>query len=124
MIELARANAPGIRFDVGTIDDLEDKFDIVLALNILRLVEDVEHVLSRVDGLLNPGGRFVSVTTCMNANLILRIAGVFARLAGAVTAAGFTPSELVDMITRRFEIAETKQFERHHILVAARKAET
>ena len=121
MIELARASNHGLRFDVGGIEDVQDTFDVVLALNVLHLVDDLERTLLRIDEILKPGGRFVSVTSCMKTNLLLRVAGLVARLSGAFSGPGFTPSELKATIAIRFDIAETVHFEKHHVLIAATK---
>ena len=123
MIKRASAHSDSIRFDTGTIFDIDETFDVVLAFNILHLVEDTERVLEKIDQILKPGGRFVSVTTCMNAQLLLRIAAFFTRLFGVLYLRGFTTSELEDLISRRFEIAEVKKFTDHHILIVAKKTE-
>ena len=39
-------------------------FDVVLALNLLHLVEDVPSAISHINGLLKPGGTFISKTVC------------------------------------------------------------
>lgn len=40
-------------------------YDVVLALNLLHLLEDVPAALHRIHGLLKPGGVFISKTVCM-----------------------------------------------------------
>ncbi len=39
-------------------------YDVVLAFNLLHLIEDTEAALKRVHGLLKPGGIFISKTVC------------------------------------------------------------
>lgn len=121
MIELARARSEKIRFETATIFDIEEQFDVILAYNLLHLVEDTEKVLHKIDQNLKPGGRFVSVTTCMNEQLMLRIAGFFTRLFGILYLRMLTTSEMENLISRRFEIVETKKFTPHHILIVAKK---
>lgn len=73
MIEIARekaaaAGVPNVRFEPGTLFDekLEPgSFDVVLAFNLLHLIEDVDAALARVHTLLAPGGRFISKTICI-----------------------------------------------------------
>ncbi len=38
--------------------------DVVLALNLLHLLEDVPAAVNRINGLLKPGGLFISKTVC------------------------------------------------------------
>lgn len=39
-------------------------YDVVLALNLLHLIEDTGSALQRIHGLLKPGGIFISKTVC------------------------------------------------------------
>ncbi len=39
-------------------------YDVVLALNLLHLVEDIPSALRRISTLLKPGGTFISKTVC------------------------------------------------------------
>ena len=40
-------------------------YDAVLALNLLHLLEDVPQAIRRINGLLKPGGLFISKTVCV-----------------------------------------------------------
>lgn len=40
-------------------------FDVILAFNLLHLVEDLPSVMQRLHTLLAPGGRFISKTPCI-----------------------------------------------------------
>ncbi|MBK1670421.1 hypothetical protein CKO28_20565 [Rhodovibrio sodomensis] len=72
MIEIAagKARAQGVSNvafrAAGLLDDAIDPgpYDAVLALNLLHLIDDVETALRRINGLLKPGGIFVSKTVC------------------------------------------------------------
>ncbi len=68
------AGAGNVRFQQGTLESLElgaESFDAVLGLSILHLLEDAEAALSRVHGLLKPGGIFVSSTALLAELMIL-----------------------------------------------------
>lgn len=73
MIEIAREKAAGqgaanVRFEQATLFDPgleEGSFDVVLAFNLLHLLEDLPGALRRVHALLRPGGRFVSKSVCL-----------------------------------------------------------
>ncbi len=39
-------------------------YDVVLALNLLHLLEDLPAALQSINGLLKPGGTFISKTVC------------------------------------------------------------
>lgn len=41
-----------------------EPYDVVLALNLLHLLEDVHAAIERINGLLKPGGIFISKTVC------------------------------------------------------------
>jgi len=72
MIEIARrkaaeAEAGNVRFEAaGILDAPRDDapYDAVLAFNLLHLVRDVEGALAHINGLLKPGGLFISKTIC------------------------------------------------------------
>lgn len=68
------AGIENVRFQQGTLESLEleaDSFDAVLGLNILHLLENTEAAISRVHGLLKPGGIFVSSTVLMADIMVL-----------------------------------------------------
>ena len=73
MIAVARRKAEerrieNVRFSRSTIDDeayAPGSFDVVLAFNVLHLVEDVQRVVYRIADLLRPGGLFISTTPCL-----------------------------------------------------------
>lgn len=46
----------------GAIDN--GPYDVVLALNLLHLVKDTPAAIRRINGLLKPGGTFISKTVC------------------------------------------------------------
>jgi len=73
MIKAAKQNAKdsgitNVHFMQVEIADLQledETFDVVLAYNILHLVEDPPQVLAKIKKLLKPGGIFISVTPCL-----------------------------------------------------------
>lgn len=73
MIEIARAKAEeagvdNVTFDCASIDEVcasEERYDAVLALSILHLVDDREAVIARVYDMLEPRGVFVTSTVCL-----------------------------------------------------------
>ncbi|NZA28658.1 class I SAM-dependent methyltransferase [Luteimonas sp. SJ-92] len=65
----AEAGVENISFRQGTLESLAlepESYDAVLGLNVLHLLEDVEAAISRVHGLLKPGGIFVSSTVLID----------------------------------------------------------
>ncbi len=76
MIEAAKRKASerkrgNIDFAQSTIFDerLEkESFDVILAFNILHLLEDTRKVMQRINELLKPGGLVISSTACMGEN--------------------------------------------------------
>lgn len=72
MIEIGQANAvqQGIDnmmdflVDDATVETLSGPYDVILAHNLLHLIEDLPSVLRRANELLRPGGLFISKTPC------------------------------------------------------------
>ena len=72
MIRIAEHKAssqsvPNVRFITSdlfgsTLD--KGPYDVVLALNLIHLVEDTQDAMRRISQLLKPGGLFVSKTVC------------------------------------------------------------
>lgn len=73
MLEIAREKAArqrveNVRFERAALGDerlAAGSFDVVLAFNLLHLLEDLPTALRRIHELLKPGGRFVSKTVCL-----------------------------------------------------------
>ena len=73
MIELAtdRAIERGIKnatFQQATLPDAPYEagtFDVVMAFNVLHLLDDRRTVIQRIADLLKPGGYFISITPCL-----------------------------------------------------------
>jgi ubiquinone/menaquinone biosynthesis C-methylase UbiE len=77
MLEIARqkaaaAGAGNVAFRRAGVEELEapeGAFDLVLAMNLLHLLEDREGAMARVFPWLRPGGAFVSGTMCLSDGL-------------------------------------------------------
>ena len=73
MLDVGRARAAeagidNVTFKQATVENLDVEsscIDVALALNILHLVEDPAAAISKVSGLLKPGGVFVTSTACL-----------------------------------------------------------
>jgi len=118
MINAAKRNATdrdiaNVQFMQTEINDprLEDEtFDVVLAYNILHLVEDPPRVMAKIRELLRPKGIFISVTPCLGAGGSIQTA--FIKLMSLL---GFVPkihsfksNEVEEMITNaHFDLLET-----------------
>ncbi len=81
MIELAKERAresevANVHFARKTIFDAglgRESYDVILAFNILHLLEDARKAVQRASELLTPGGHMVSVTPCLGeAGVVLR----------------------------------------------------
>ena len=118
---MAKKKNRNINFEKATIFDINEKYDVVLAFNLLHLLEDPERVIQKIDEILKQGGRFISTTPCMKEQVLLRIAGFFIHMFGILHLGRFRISELKKLISIRFDIVETKKLSPHHILIVARK---
>ena len=73
MIEVAKKRASDksvSNIDFGNINIFDDQlkeesFDVILALNVLHLLEEPELILKRISKLLKPEGVFISATACL-----------------------------------------------------------
>ena len=82
MIDIARqkaaaARTPNLDFQVGGADlagFAADRFDAVLAFNLLHLVRDLDGALARARAVLKPGGIYISKTACLKEmNPLIRV---------------------------------------------------
>ncbi|MDJ0534458.1 MAG: class I SAM-dependent methyltransferase [Xenococcaceae cyanobacterium MO_207.B15] len=109
MIEIARSKAiankiENVTFEQLTIDELsvgDRTLDVVLALNILHLVENKEELIAKVYKMLKPGGVFVTSTVCLGDTMkwfkVIAPIGKFLGLMPLVKV--FTTKELSDSLT-------------------------
>ena len=64
----SEAGIENVTFQQATVENLEatpSSFDVVLALNILHLIDDPFAAVNKVSALLKPGGVFVTGTPCL-----------------------------------------------------------
>lgn len=79
MIEIARGKAAeagvaNATFEQASIEEFaarDERFDAILGLSVLHLLDDWRSVVRKVHRLLNPGGVFVSSTPCPGARYAL-----------------------------------------------------
>ncbi len=138
MLEIAEAKVraagiENIRFERGTLESVSESlaltpesFDAVLGLNILHLLEDVPGAITRVHGLLKPGGVFVSSTALLSAvawywRMLIPVAQLF----GLAPYVGkFNKDELVSMLTHAgFSVDHEWQPGVMSVFIVARKSE-
>lgn len=108
------------RFTHTTIDRAGypgQSFDVVLAFNILHMLEDAPAAVGRIYDLLKPGGVFISSTPCLGEkrsmvnSLLSPLFMVPSRLGIIPYVKVFKASELEDLLTRgNFQIIEAEKF--------------
>lgn len=134
MIQAAKRNAKkrdvtNVQFMQAEIFDprLKDGFfNVVLALNILHLVEDPSQVVEKIKKLLEPGGMFVSVTPCLGANrspvvYLIRLMSLLGVVPKTFT---FKPNEVEALVAGAgFDILDTQIIKdsTSNIILAARR---
>jgi len=102
-----------VNFTQSTLFDekLEkESFDVILAFNVVHLLENTQVAMKRISELLRPGGFFVSKTACLSEKS--RLWPVLAFVVGKVTRVGriqcFSIAEFEEFITNEgFEIIAT-----------------
>jgi 2-polyprenyl-3-methyl-5-hydroxy-6-metoxy-1,4-benzoquinol methylase len=107
MIEIAKNKADNrkiqnIDYTYSTIFDERYKsgsFDVILAFNILHLLEDNQKTIQRINDLLKPGGLIISVIPCIGEKIFLNISLSFLSKIGLVPdIKSFKANELEDLI--------------------------
>ena len=133
MLEIAEekardAGVENVHFQQGTLESLEleaERFDAVLGLNILHLLEDAEATIAHVHRLLKPGGVFVSSTALVGNLMVL-----WRLLIPALQAVGlapfvkrFTRQSLVSTLTSAgFSLDHEWQPDKASVFLVARKS--
>lgn len=88
-------------------------FDVVLAFNLLHLVEDTPAAIRRIRALLKPGGLFISKTVCLgeHSRLLRYVIPVMQAMGLAPYVRYMTAAELASIIRQEgFEIVETGSY--------------
>ena len=133
MIEIAREKAAAqgvnnVRCEPATLFDKDlnpGPYDVVLAFNLLHLLEDLPGSLRRISELVRPGGLFISKTFCLGEKSGLwRIPLAIARTLGLVPHVNVLKiTELEEMISGTgFEIVETGLHPSPSRFIVARKS--
>lgn len=102
----------------------KESFNMILAFNILHLLDDKQNVMQRIKELLKPGGLFISETVCLGERSLLGFFFIFLSKIGIVPyIKPFRISELEDFIAENFQIIETKNTSQNptNYFIAARK---
>lgn len=107
----------------------KEPYDAVLALNLLHLLKDVPTAIRRINGLLKPGGVFISKTVCLansGAPLKYQIMKLVLPVMQWANKAPYVnimePGELENMIASNgFKIIETGTFPPPSRYIVARK---
>ncbi|WP_299297518.1 class I SAM-dependent methyltransferase [uncultured Tateyamaria sp.] len=136
---IAQANArfghDSVRFmqaDVFHYDLSGMAFDVVMAFNVLHLIDDLDAVLARVHSLIPPGGLFISKTPCIGERSLglkfslIRLAIPLMQRFGKAPFVRFETISALDATLERagFDIVETGNFPvrpPNHFVVAKRR---
>lgn len=118
MIESAQRKAADLKmtkpvFFKATIFDerlKQGSYDVVVAFNILHLLEDIPKVMQRIEEVIKPGGLFISVTPCMGEKktFLGGFVSFFSRTGIIPPMQSFTLCELEDSLAGSgFQVVET-----------------
>lgn len=132
MLEIAEAKArdagvDNISFQQGrfeSIDAAEGRYDAVLGLNILHLLEDVDATITKVNRLLKSGGVFVSSTALLkDVKIYWRLAIPLMQLLNlAPYVNSFSKEELLSMLSDDgFVVDHEWQPEKESVFIVAKK---
>jgi 2-polyprenyl-3-methyl-5-hydroxy-6-metoxy-1,4-benzoquinol methylase len=134
-IATAKARASGVQnveFRTTTVEDAaleRSSFEVVMAMNLLHLVEDLGAFLQRAHELIRPGGLFVSKTPCVGEQgLLLRVVIPVMRVLGFAPYVNFVTeaSLTADIGETGFDVIETGMYpeKSRSFFVVAQKAAT
>ncbi len=110
-------NIKNVIYTKSTIFDdtlKEESFDVILAYNILHLLDNIQETLIRINKLLKPGGLLISETVCLGEKKsFVSVFLVFlCKIKVVPHIEMLTFSELDEIIVKnRFQIIETKDLE-------------
>ena len=134
MIEIAKREATerkieNIHFAQATIFDeryKKETFNVIIAFNILHLVEERQKVIQRINELLKPGGIFISATACLGEKKTILTVSLFllSRIALFPDISFIKSPELEDLIANgNFQIIETDKLSQspRDYFIAAKK---
>ncbi|MGC4087220.1 MAG: class I SAM-dependent methyltransferase [Polyangiaceae bacterium] len=132
-IATAKAAARGVanvNFRSCTADDPTlalESFDVVMAMNLLHLCDDLEGTMRRIHQLVRPGGLFISKTPCLgDRGFGLRLIIPVMRALGIAPYVSFVtePSLTAAIAASGFEVQETGMYpmRTRSFFVVARKA--
>jgi len=118
MIAIAKEKAEdqkvgNVNFMQSTIFDeklVKGSFDVIIAFNLIHLLEDAQSAVKRISELLRPGGLFISKTSCLSekSRIWPILASIAAKVLGIPYIKCFTIAELKDfMANEGFEIIDT-----------------
>lgn len=124
MLEQARAkpevaalkNLTFVQADVFDPILTDRSYDAVLAHSLIHLVPDTPKLLDHINGLLKPGGMFISKTACLGGRgwvlRLIRMVIPIAKLLGKAPFVNvFSPHELQEMVRAAgFDIVETGDY--------------
>ena len=119
MIALAQQKATerqlaNVHFTQGTIVNMpypDESFDVVLAFNVLHLVEEAQSALRKMNQLLKPGGLFISATPCLGekGGLFTAVFSLMSKTGLAPQITKFKSAELQNLVrSNSFQIEEMK----------------
>lgn len=134
MIEMANRKKEGLKIDnidfvQGTIFDRrfeKETFNVILASDILHLVENAPGVVKRINELLKPGGMFISATATMGElNPFINIIMSLLSKIGLIPRLNYFKKQDVENLIANgnFQIIETEYTNKSNIeyLIAAKK---
>jgi len=131
MITIAKEKAEkqkikNVNFVQSTLFDenLKNKsFDVIIAFNIIHLLEDTKAAIKRISELLRPGGLFISKTPCLKeSKLMPMLVFIISKVIRIGHVKSFTIAELKELITNEgFEIIDTHIYKPPRLFAVARK---
>ena len=96
-----------IHFERATLSEINQSYDVIIAFNLIHLLEDKDASIKKINELLKPGGLFISKTPCLRESRLMPLLAFFIRMViGPINC--FTVAEFKETIANEgFEIIDS-----------------
>lgn len=103
-------------YEVASIEEMaarQESYDVVVAFNVLHLVDDLDEVMKSISSILKPNGLLISGTTCLGEkkSFVTMILKILSKLGFLIKVNALSFKRLTDTINRHgFETLRSESY--------------